>query len=111
MLLSAQPDNVFHRQFGSDGQCFHFLARAEDVVDTEEDPRTGVPAGLVPHLFEPFARGTDARLVEGSGLGLTIVRGLAQALGGRVWYESRHPRGARFVLSLRKAAAAATSAA
>jgi signal transduction histidine kinase len=75
------------------------------------DDGGGVPAGLVPHLFEPFSRGTETRPVEGSGLGLTIVRGLLQALGGRVWYESRRPGGARFVLSLRKASSAATSAA
>ena len=32
----------------------------------------------MPHLFEPFARGNDPRNVEGTGLGLTIVRGLVQ---------------------------------
>jgi signal transduction histidine kinase len=64
----------------------------------------------VPHLFEPFARGVEARNVEGSGLGLTIVRGLMLAQRGRAWHEPRQPAGARFLLGLRKAAAAVPAA-
>lgn len=67
------------------------------------DDGQGVPADLVPHLFQPFARGQAARNVEGSGLGLTIVSGLVQAQGGRVWYEPRQPHGAQFVVSLPRA--------
>lgn len=86
-------------------------AEGDEVRLEVWDDGPGVPAELRPHLFEPFARGTAARLVEGSGLGLTIVRGLVQALGGRVWHEVRQPLGARFVVSLRKADSAASSAA
>jgi PAS domain S-box-containing protein len=82
------------------------VANGDDVHLEVWDDGAGVPADLLPHLFEPFARGLEARNVEGSGLGLTIVRGLVQAQGGRAWYEPRQPRGARFLISLGRGQAA-----
>jgi PAS domain S-box-containing protein len=86
--------------------------RGDEVWLEVWDDGEGVADELLPHLFNPFARGRAAREVEGAGLGLAIVRGLMQALGGRVWYEPRQPSGARFVISLRRhAGGSATSAA
>jgi signal transduction histidine kinase len=105
--------NLLQNAYAYGGRRVGVTARARDEEVRLEvwDDGTGVAPGLVPHLFEPFSRGPEARLVEGSGLGLTIVRGLVQALGGRVFYEAREPQGARFVLSLRRASPPATSAA
>ncbi|MGI8792107.1 MAG: PAS domain-containing sensor histidine kinase [Acidimicrobiales bacterium] len=49
------------------------------------DHGDGVPAGLVDRLFEKFVRagGSD----DGAGLGLSIVRGLAETNGGEAFYE------------------------
>jgi len=47
------------------------------------DAGPGVPAGQEERIFEKFQRGADAR-TGGLGLGLSIVQGLAQALGGTV---------------------------
>jgi PAS domain S-box-containing protein len=86
--------------------------RGDEVRLEVWDDGEGVADELLPHLFNPFARGRAAREVEGAGLGLAIVRGLMQALGGRVWHEPRQPRGARFVISLpRGSGGSATSAA
>jgi signal transduction histidine kinase len=48
-----------------------------------------VPGDRVAELFEPFRRGPVARTADtpGSGLGLSIVRAVVQAHGGRVWAE------------------------
>ena len=59
-----------------------------------EDSGSGVPAELLPRLFERFARGDGA---SGSGLGLAIARAYARAHGGDLVYE-RGGRGARFEL-------------
>lgn len=71
------------------------------------DHGEGVPDDFLPRLFEKFARAdTEAtRLEKGSGLGLSIVRGLAEANGGEVWYEKAEPQGACFGVRLESAAA------
>ena len=70
--------------------------QAELVV---EDNGPGVPSELAPTLFERFVRGAGDR--GGSfGLGLAIVRAVAESHGGSVTLESRVPHGARFVVDL-----------
>jgi signal transduction histidine kinase len=67
-----------------------------------EDRGEGVPAEFVPDLFERFSRSDDTRRagMPGAGLGLSIARAYADALGGRLEYEDADPHGARFILSL-----------
>ncbi len=54
------------------------------------DEGPGIPASDLPHVFERFYRGekTRAREEGGSGLGLSIVQGLAKAQGGDVAIRS-----------------------
>jgi two-component system, OmpR family, sensor kinase len=64
-----------------------------------EDDGPGVPAELVPTLFERFVRGAGDR--GGSfGLGLAIVKAVAVSHGGDVVLESPANGGARFVVTL-----------
>jgi two-component system OmpR family sensor kinase len=64
-----------------------------------EDDGPGVPAELVPTLFERFVRGAGDR--GGSfGLGLAIVKAVAVSHGGDVVLESPADGGARFVVTL-----------
>jgi signal transduction histidine kinase len=59
----------------------------------------GVPEPARAQLFTRFARG-DSRRGGGTGLGLYIVRRVAEESGGRVAYAPREPRGSVFTLSL-----------
>src|SRR5207245_11169940 len=67
----------------------------------------GIPATDLPHVFERFYRGekTRAREEGGSGLGLSIVQGLAQAMDGEVAIESVEGEGTTVTVSLPLAAA------
>lgn len=76
------------------------LGAADDVLLVVRDEGDGIPAELLPHLFEPFARGRAVRGHDGAGLGLAITRGIVQALGGSVRYEPAEPRGSRFEVRL-----------
>jgi PAS domain S-box-containing protein len=75
----------------------------DGVVLSVQDDGPGIRQDFVSRMFDPFARGPDVGNKVGSGLGLTIVRQLVEAMGGRVWYEPAVPRGACFKVSLRRA--------
>lgn len=71
------------------------LAGGELTV-TDEGP--GVAEADMPLIFERFYRAPDARMMPGSGLGLSIVRQAAERHGGSVRAVNRHPRGAAFTM-------------
>jgi two-component system, OmpR family, sensor histidine kinase KdpD len=67
------------------------------VAVTDRGP--GLDAGELDHLFERFYRGRAARQAAfGTGMGLSITRGLLAAAGGRVWAENVPGAGARFTI-------------
>lgn len=73
--------------------------RWAEVRVTDHGP--GVPASFAPHLFERFSRAPGAaRKIEGTGLGLWIVRSFAAANGGDAWYEPADGGGSCFCVSL-----------
>lgn len=78
-----------------------------EVFVAVEDRGPGLEKAERGRLFEPFFRGRKARgeQVEGSGLGLAVVRQVAAAHGGRVEAVSRAAGGSRFTLTLPKAEA------
>jgi len=66
------------------------------------DSGPGIPPEDLPHLFERFYRGDQARSRSegGSGLGLAIAKQWVEAHGGRIWAENNEQTGARFVVRL-----------
>jgi two-component system sensor histidine kinase KdpD len=73
---------------------------AGEVVIAIADRGPGVPAGEQDRIFEKFYRSGAPERVGGAGLGLTIVRAIAQAHGGRVWVAPRPGGGSVFRLAL-----------
>jgi len=67
-----------------------------EVVIEVHDEGPGLPAEVRAQLFEPFRRGRAAGADGGLGLGLFIVRTLADAQGARVEVESGAGRGTTF---------------
>ena len=61
-------------------------------------PRAWIPPGDLPHVFDRFYRAASARGVPGSGLGLSIVRQVAEGHGGTVRAEAVPARRARDAL-------------
>ena len=69
-----------------------------DVID--KGP--GIAPDHLPHLFDRFYRvdASRARHTGGAGLGLSIVKQLVLAQGGRVWAESKLGEGSTFSFTL-----------
>jgi signal transduction histidine kinase len=64
------------------------------------DQGLGIEPELSESIFEPFKRGTLIGQRDGLGLGLFIVRGIVEQLGGAVSVDSRPGSGATFVVEL-----------
>ena len=75
-------------QYSPDGTPVEVACWAEAAEALVEITNAGapIPADLVPHLFEPFQRGTDERTQrrKGLGLGLYIAVQIAVAHGGKI---------------------------
>jgi PAS domain S-box-containing protein len=65
------------------------------------DTGVGIAAQDLEKIFNPFERltGMDGQ-VEGTGLGLTVVKQLVELIGGRVWVESEPGVGSTFYVDL-----------
>ena len=83
---------------------------AGSVRISVDDNGPGLGMVDVDRLFEPYERGSDERS-PGVGLGLTIVKGTVEAMGGSVGARSRREGGATFWFELPMAPAAVSSGA
>jgi signal transduction histidine kinase len=74
----------------------------QDVQISVSDRGRGIDAQDLPHIFEPFYRGRYAldRQIQGNGLGLSLVKRIAEAHGGRVSVRSAPGEGTTFTLHL-----------
>lgn len=66
-----------------------------------EDNGPGVPAALADRIFDPFV--TTKEVGAGTGLGLSVCRGIVEGAGGSLELDRSFEGGARFVLTLRAA--------
>jgi signal transduction histidine kinase len=64
------------------------------------DSGPGIDRADLPHIFDRFYRADRARTGEGSGLGLSIGKWIAEAHGGQIAAENAPRRGAVFTVSL-----------
>jgi two-component system OmpR family sensor kinase len=72
-----------------------------DAVIEVSDDGPGIPPRLRERIFDRFVRGEGDRSgTAGSGLGLSIVRAVADSHGGRVELHTSESGGARFVVRL-----------
>lgn len=104
LALSNLVDNAF--KYGGSGKSVRVRVfregRLVQVSVSDEGP--GVPAELRGRIFERFERGAQTRgkdgdTVRGSGIGLSLVKHVADSHGGKVWVQPGG-KGATFVFAL-----------
>jgi len=89
-------------RFSQDSSPNEGGARPRWIEVEVEDTGEGIPADFMPHIWERFrqADSTATRRHGGLGIGLSLVKELVEAHGGRIEAESEHGRGARFTVRL-----------
>jgi signal transduction histidine kinase len=102
-------------KYGADGRWIGVTARragiagsgSDEVQLSVSDHGRGIEAADLPHIFEAFYRGRYAldRQIHGNGLGLSLVKRIAEAHGGKVTVSSVPGQGATFTLHFPAAAA------
>jgi PAS domain S-box-containing protein len=60
----------------------------------------GIPAEVLPHIFNPFFTTKMGSTQGGMGLGLSVSRSLVEAMGGRIEVQTAVSRGATFTVVL-----------
>ncbi|MEJ2360733.1 MAG: HAMP domain-containing sensor histidine kinase [Gammaproteobacteria bacterium] len=67
-----------------------------------QDHGPGIPQSLQPHIFQKFVQSRKLQVhnLPSTGLGLTIVKYIAEAHGGRVYFETSPGNGTCFYLEL-----------
>ena len=97
-LEGASPSGHAHTV----AQSRRWRGSGRHVVFSVEDRGLGINPDDRRHVFEPFYRGREAvaQQIQGSGLGLNLVLGIAAAHGGRVTLTSEPGKGSIFTLAL-----------
>jgi len=87
----------------SDGRvCVSLRGRDDEVEIAVSDTGIGIPQEELERIFDRFYQVENhmIRRHGGMGLGLSIVKGLVELHGGRVWAESAPDQGSRFIVML-----------
>jgi signal transduction histidine kinase len=88
-------------KYGSEPVRITVQLHDDRVVLSVIDQGPGVPSEERERVFERFYRIDPNGTKPGMGLGLSIVRGLVESMGGTVWIEDGPGGGAAFRVSLR----------
>jgi len=76
--------------------------RAKKIVVSVKDTGWGIPKTSQDQIFSKFFRAQNVvkRETTGTGLGLYLVKGLVDALNGKIWFKSEEGLGTTFFVSL-----------
>ncbi|CAB3744397.1 Alkaline phosphatase synthesis sensor protein PhoR [Paraburkholderia sediminicola] len=105
--LAQAFNNVLHNavKYTPENGCItvHVLADGKDLVVSVRDSGLGISGELLPHIFDLFAQSsrTVAASAGGLGIGLAVVKAVAESHGGTVSATSAGPgTGSEFTLRL-----------
>lgn len=98
--VSNLVDNAIKYSPAQSQVAIQILSSGYDVLVRVQDHGEGIPTVDLPFIFDRFYRSKTHSQVEGTGLGLALVRSIAETHGGQAWVESEMNQGSIFVLQL-----------
>ncbi len=101
VLLNLLSNAIKYNRAGGHVDVSFELADNGRVRTSIADTGMGIQPDLLAKAFEPFERlGAELTEIEGTGLGLTLSKGLVEAMGGTIGVSSRYGHGTTFVVEL-----------
>lgn len=87
----SEPDRSIYIECMRTGDSVKFDIRDEGIGIPKEDQK---------HMFDRFFRASNAGQIQGTGLGLNIVKRYAELLNGKIAFNSEYGKGSTFTLQL-----------
>jgi len=90
-------------KYSPEGKPIHLSCRiigAKALEVSVKDEGIGIPEDDKRHMFERFFRATNATNIQGTGLGLNIVRRYLDLLNGNITFESEYTKGSIFTITI-----------
>lgn len=101
-VLSNLVSNAIKYTPDGGSVAIHINSRLHDLIVSVEDNGLGIPKYSQEHVFTKFFRAHNVVKQEtsGTGLGLYLVKGLLDSIGGKIWFESSEGKGTTFYITL-----------
>jgi len=90
--------NAIHAMDGGGKLTVAAGEEARFCVISIEDTGGGIPSDILPNIFDPFF--TTKNVGQGTGLGLSVSKGIVEKHGGVLEVENHPGEGARFIIKL-----------
>ena len=89
-------------KYSDAGRNIHLTLKTtdKDFIFSVQDEGIGIPIEDQRHLFERFFRASNSGNIQGTGLGLNIVRRYVELLGGEISFASTPGTGSTFTVSI-----------
>lgn len=88
------------------GVCFKIEEETEEVIVRVYDTGSGIPKKDLPYIFDSYYQGDSSiSRAGGTGIGLALVKGLVEKMGGDIEVESTVEIGTQFIIRLKKGSA------
>lgn len=89
-------------KYSKEGKSVDFKLDFKDqkLLASFSDKGIGIPKKEQGQLFDRFFRAHNVGIIEGSGLGLSIVKKCVEVLGGEITFESEENKGTTFYVSI-----------
>jgi len=89
-------------KYSDEGKSIKFETTTDgrQLTISVTDQGIGIPENEQQHIFERFFRANNASNIQGTGLGLNIVKKYAELMKGEVSFTSEYGKGTTFVVTL-----------
>jgi len=89
-------------KYSPEGSEIEVVARTnrKNVTIKVVDAGIGIPEEDQKHLFTRFFRAKNAINIQGTGLGLNLVKRYLDLSGGKLWFESQEGKGSTFYITI-----------